>query len=1105
MSINLTDEIEVKTKKGKLGAAKQIFLEGDTQTVEKEIQEINSRHNDLSSTVSEHTKQIGRNQSQITANKSTQDEKNASLDSNMAKLNTRDDQITELIKGVTATGGASVATAVTYDNTSSQLTSATVQGAVDELQGSKINKTSISQEFGDAEDKVMSQKATTTAIADETTRAKAAEEAIIFDVSANNNGAVFESISALLSSSDLSTLIPTSVRHGGMSIRFIQSSDNKYVQYRLMSTDWSITENDWQGVDDEPTAGSDNLVKSGGVANKIAELEDNVYSYKESEITDYGVVDNIRTVSGSSFKQDTGYTIKYKKFDSSTKLKVVIVSKRNPFTTVVKTDSIDNIVNGGTCTFIANCGNGNQSNPNIQELVIDVNAGDVICWQYAAAQGVVTIDPTVYYLTKQNVFEVVKETTNFLQEEIDEINNTSIPKLRDDIENLCYINEKYIFEPEGTIDNIRIAGNLSASSFKTDNGYNIKYKVFDKPQDIKVTVTSMRPAPIVVIASTDSIDNIVNGVSCKGYILSPNGSSSSPVSETYDLHIEDKVICWLDALNIEIKIEGNVLKPIIESVEKLENDTAKMVEKLENDTKKLLKASTWEMKGENRETALRQQFLDSGEKAHWYGVTWKEEDNADNVTAINSNGDDALHETLPIQNKMRRCVINKGIVQYYLDANNSNFKDDGTPAHLDGTDGNVFVEIPEFFYRCESEMIGDVRTIRLKISEQGLPGFNFSRKRFTSAYEATVNRDINKLASVCTTVFSSNTEELKIRNMTNYIEDVNGYSLGTHKIYERSNFTSNAAKYRGGVNDASLDSETDPSSQNYSRNQLGIPVANVNRSECRKLADIDNGDFMYQYDTQKALWILSQVEFKTRNVQTSILGLGATQYSNYVGFENYFTPKGGISCLPCGITNELGNQSGYVYYRMKNVPIETDRTTLAHTKWGNYIMPVMSYRGVENFYGHIYKIADGINAITYWDGVSYASGHEGDYVYSSCDQKFYYQPNPYFTDDAARDSELISNAKFPTNTFIIKKMLLDEKANPLPIDTDWQNNNRNNNYCDCLEAPRMFIKDSKVRYITYNGRIVSSTLVGWHFIVAGHYAGENEDARPSDGTRIDRF
>lgn len=171
MSINLTDEIEVKTKKGKLGAAKQIFLEGDTQTVENEIQDINSRHNDLnskheslSSTVSEHTNQIESNQNQITANKSTQDAKNASLDANIAKLNTRDDQITELVRGITATGGASIATTVTYDNTSSHLASATVQGAIDELQGSKIDKTSILQELGNAEDKVMSQKAVTDAL-----------------------------------------------------------------------------------------------------------------------------------------------------------------------------------------------------------------------------------------------------------------------------------------------------------------------------------------------------------------------------------------------------------------------------------------------------------------------------------------------------------------------------------------------------------------------------------------------------------------------------------------------------------------------------------------------------------------------------------------------------------------------------------------------------------------------------------------------------------------------------------------------------------------------------------------------------------------------------
>lgn len=120
----------------------------------------------MDETVSEHTKQIESNQSQITANKSAQDKKNISLEENMKKLNVRDDQITESLKGITASGGASVASAVTYNNTSSQLVSATVQGAVDELQDSKIDKTSISQELGDSEDKVMSQKVVSDKLSD---------------------------------------------------------------------------------------------------------------------------------------------------------------------------------------------------------------------------------------------------------------------------------------------------------------------------------------------------------------------------------------------------------------------------------------------------------------------------------------------------------------------------------------------------------------------------------------------------------------------------------------------------------------------------------------------------------------------------------------------------------------------------------------------------------------------------------------------------------------------------------------------------------------------------------------------------------------------------
>ena len=43
----------------------------------------------------------------------------------------------------------------------------------------------------------------------------------IYDVSYHNNNATFGSLSALLSAENLSTLIPSEIRCGGMTIRFI--------------------------------------------------------------------------------------------------------------------------------------------------------------------------------------------------------------------------------------------------------------------------------------------------------------------------------------------------------------------------------------------------------------------------------------------------------------------------------------------------------------------------------------------------------------------------------------------------------------------------------------------------------------------------------------------------------------------------------------------------------------------------------------------------------------------------------------------------------------------------------------------------------------------
>ena len=99
------------------------------------------------------------------------------------------------------------------------------------------------------------------------------ESQAIYDVSSHNNGATFASLSALLSDENLSTLIPSTVRCGGMSIRFVQSSDNKYVQYRLMSSTFSTKNADWQGVVDKPILNNNNVLTSGAVVKSLLDID----------------------------------------------------------------------------------------------------------------------------------------------------------------------------------------------------------------------------------------------------------------------------------------------------------------------------------------------------------------------------------------------------------------------------------------------------------------------------------------------------------------------------------------------------------------------------------------------------------------------------------------------------------------------------------------------------------------------------------------------------------------------------------------------------------------------------------------------------------------
>lgn len=109
-----------------------------------------------------------------------------------------------------------------------------------------------------------------------------------FDLSAYNavDGvlATYADLNAALAALNL---LPAVYKQPGMSFRFVHTYDNKYVQYRLMAQSFTTTVADWQGVDDEPTADSNNLVKSGGVAERYGSyVEDGIFRWVLADAND---------------------------------------------------------------------------------------------------------------------------------------------------------------------------------------------------------------------------------------------------------------------------------------------------------------------------------------------------------------------------------------------------------------------------------------------------------------------------------------------------------------------------------------------------------------------------------------------------------------------------------------------------------------------------------------------------------------------------------------------------------------------------------------------------------------------------------------------------
>ena len=268
-------------------------------------------------------------------------------------------------------------------------------------------------------------------------------------------------------------------------------------------------------------------------------------------------------------------------------------------------------------------------------------------------------------------------------------------------------------------------------------------------------------------------------------------------------------------------------------------------------------------------------------------------------------GNGTLHRSLPIQNRMKGCLLSDaGAVNSYLPAT------DWTGADITGASGQVMVEVPRHYFKCWI----DGGYAYILISEYELPGYKLIPKHYVGAYQAAYQTSTGKLCSVVNTT----------------------------------------TDYRGGNDTSAWDGTY--------RSLLGMPRTNMYRYDYKNAARARNASATtewnaWMYNSYVALTWLMCIEYGSLNMQLPVnasldsngykqggLGAGVSNLNGTTwGTYNSYNPF-----IPCGYSDGLGNRSGEVAFEM---PAE----------YGELTTYVNRYRGVELPFGHIYQWIDGIN------------------------------------------------------------------------------------------------------------------------------------------------
>ena len=355
---------------------------------------------------------------------------------------------------------------------------------------------------------------------------------------------------------------------------------------------------------------------------------------------------------------------------------------------------------------------------------------------------------------------------------------------------------------------------------------------------------------------------------------------------------------------------------------------------------------------------------------HSYGVSWDEDADTyvrTGATAGQPAGQSLVAGLLPIQSAMRRCILNdSGGVEYYLGATDSTKREDGvTASDLTGTDGQVMVQIPAFYYKYGYS--GTTHTWEISLT----PGEGFSRHhafikngvdvdyRYIGAYEGilydtSASRYTNGVAlglssplamtfTNATSVITCTTVTRPFTNLEAGDKFVVSVTMNNNGTFTVSSTTDQTITTVEALTDETAGNTVLKTEKNWGTDVLSsvsgkAPINYGTRANFRAAAATRGTGWRQQdYDLISAIQLLYIVEYASWYSQ-SMIGNGFTSFGNGWSALNSYNP-----------IETTGNSNG-----------DGNTTAGVDNGWGA-TGSYMSYRGIENFYGHLWKWVDGVN------------------------------------------------------------------------------------------------------------------------------------------------